>query len=102
FENTRPMMSNAEILEDLKRVASELGTAAVPIREYMRLGKFAQTTVKKRFGSWNLALAAAGLNVTAVHELPDSELFDNLREVWIKLGRQPRKREMMRPFSRLT
>src|SRR5439155_25537436 len=58
--------------------------------------------VKKRFGSWNLELAAAGLNVTAVHELPDAELFDNLREVWIKLGRQPRKREMMRPFSRLT
>lgn len=96
------MMLDSEILEDLKRVSSELGTAAVPIREYTRLGKFAQTTVKKRFGSWNRALAAAGLNVTAVHELADAELFDNLREVWIKLGRQPRKREMARPLSRFT
>src|SRR6266540_2017939 len=59
FEDTRPMMSDTEILEDLKRVSSELGTAVVPIREYTRLGKFAQTTVKKRFGSWNRALADA-------------------------------------------
>jgi hypothetical protein len=102
FENTRPMMSNEEILADLQRVASQLGVPTLPIRQYQVNGKFSHATVKKRFRSWNTALAAAGLAVVFVHELPDEELFDNLRQVWITLGRQPRKRELRPPLSRFT
>src|SRR5438874_5566668 len=91
FENTRPEMSDEEILADLKRVASALNTDTLSRDTYQQHGSYAPTTVKKRFGSWNRALAAAGLRIVRVRNLPDETLIDNLREVWIKLGRQPRK-----------
>jgi len=102
FENTRPEMSNEEILVDLKRVASALNADTLSRESYQQHGSYAPTTVKKRFGSWNRALAAAGLRIVRVRNLPDDTLFDNLREVWITLGRQPRKAELRPPLSRYT
>src|SRR5436190_14290568 len=102
FENTRPEMSNEEIIQDLRRVASLVGVTALSIRTYQRYGRYAHSTVKKRFGSWNRALAAAQLQLVSVRDITDEALFDNLREVWIALGRQPRKLELRPPLSRYT
>jgi hypothetical protein len=35
-------------------------------------------------------------------DISESELFDNLQEVWVALGCQPRKRDMTKPRSRYT
>ncbi|MBI3401651.1 MAG: HNH endonuclease [Acidobacteria bacterium] len=44
---------------------------------------------------------AAGLAADpSRRNIPDEELFDNLREAWIQLGRQPRRSEMGPPISR--
>lgn len=95
-------MSNEEILSDLKRVAEELQKSHLTQRDYRIHGQYSTTAVKDRFDTWNLAIESAGLKPATKRNIPDDELFDNLREVWIKLGRQPRNHEMVRPFSRYT
>jgi len=101
FEDTRPIITDEMILDDLRTVASELGGRVLPQNRYRDRGRFSSTLVKKRFGSWNGALEVAGLEVDkSRRNIPDEELFDNLRGAWIKLGRQPRKAEMGPPASR--
>lgn len=102
FEYTRPQMSNADIIEDLRRVAAIMAAEHVSRNAYLRHGKFSHSTVKKRFGSWNQAVMAAGLVVSSVRDISDELLFDNLREAWISLSRQPRKLEMRPPVSQYT
>lgn len=100
FEDTKPRMSNEEILDDLRRVAGADKTLTV--RSYNQKGRFSSAVVKSRFRSWNSALQAAGLTLSHVRDVDDEELWNNLREVWIRLGRQPRRVEMTPPLSRMT
>ena len=95
-------MSDAEMLADIQRVSSELGVLLVPVRLYREHGTYSVTAIKKRFGSWNNAIEAAGLESVDIETLSDDDLFDNLREVWIKIGRQPRSLEMVKPLSKYT
>ena len=55
-----------------------------------------------RFGGWNNALERAGLKVGRRIGLLKEDLFENIEEVWIRLGRQPRQHEMVRPLSRIS
>jgi len=100
FENTKPTVSDVDLIADIQRVARERGVTELPIRIYREFGAFSATVVKSRFGSWNRAVELAGLAIVGEWEIPDEQLFDNLREVWIKLGRQPRAREMAPPVSK--
>ncbi|MBA3656876.1 MAG: hypothetical protein H0W69_05945 [Gemmatimonadaceae bacterium] len=100
FEDTKPRMSNEEILDDLRRVAGTDRTLTV--RAYNQRGRFSSAVVKSRFKSWNTALQAAGLTLSHVREVDDEELWNNIREVWIRLGRQPRRAEMTPSLSRIT
>lgn len=101
FEDTRPTMTSEAILADLRRVAAEVGASGLKQNEYRERGRFSSTVVKKRFGSWNAAVVAAGLDVDpSRRNISDEELLDNLREAWIQLGRQPRRSEMGPPISR--
>ena len=102
FENTKRVISNAEMLEDLCAVAAKLESSALPQQRYRTEGRFSTTAVKRRFGSWNAAVIAAGLSVAGERNVSEAELFANLGAMWEHLGRQPRKREMVKPFSRYT
>ncbi|MGO9569504.1 MAG: homing endonuclease associated repeat-containing protein [Desulfomonilaceae bacterium] len=92
-------ITDQELLDDLRRVASELGTNKVRYEQYPQYGRCASRVFETRFGSWNEALAAAGLQVTQRVNIPELELFENLERVWRTLGRQPRRQEMRRPLS---
>lgn len=102
FEDTRPVITNADLLADLRRVAALLTCTSLPQRRYQQHGLYSTTTIKKRFGTWNAAVTAAGLGCAAVPNISEDELYENLEEVWIRLGRQPRKRDMVAPLSRFT
>ena len=102
FENTKPDISNDDLVLDLQRVATALAVPTVPVRMYRQHGRFSTTVFKTRFGTWNKALSAARLGVSSRRDISDEELFDNLRRVWIALGRQPRKGEMAPPASSIT
>ncbi len=90
-----------ELLADLKRVAVELGQNAVTIEEYNERGEFHSTTLTRRFKcTWLEVLELAGLGKTRNIHITDEEYFQNLQEVWLKLGRQPKYREMVKPLSK--
>ena len=79
-----------ELIQDLSRVAAELGSRRVTIDQYNERGQFHATTLTRRVGSWFKVLATAGLEKTRNLNISNEELFENLAEVWLKLGSQPR------------
>jgi hypothetical protein len=97
-------ISRKDLLADLRRVASKTPGRRMTIARYAKDGKFGSSTVIRRLGSWNAALSAAGLPVSNLWNVPDSTLFENLAEVWRKLGRQPTSWEMTKQdgFSRFS
>lgn len=92
--------SDQELLEDMKFVATKLGQNKLTMSDYDENGKFSSTTIRTRFGTWNIALEKVGLEITVTQSATEKELFKNLEEVWIKLGKQPQKRDMRRPLSK--
>jgi HNH endonuclease len=91
---------DTDLLDDLKRVAEILGLSKISSRQYdANGGKYTSGTIGVRFGSWNNALEKAGLNSVMKHNPSEVELFKNIEDVWIKLGRQPVSRDMKRSLS---
>ncbi len=84
---------DAAFIADLQRVVGEVGGASVSIAQYNKLGRYNASSLQRRFGSWRQALERAGV-VVPTRTWTDEQLFDNLVEVWAKLGRQPRLSEM--------
>lgn len=94
------VISDSELIGDLVRVAKLLKKDSVTQTEYRDNGKFSPDQLKKRFGSWFEALEKVGLKKTRTLGITDEEYFENLEEVWVKLGRQPRQSDIEKPFSR--
>lgn len=67
--------------------------------EYDKYGQYNHYKIVRIFGSWNAALKAAGLYYNVAKNLTEEELFDNLLNIWQKLGRQPYYRDLHRPLS---
>ncbi len=98
FESRK--ISNEALIADLKAVFLANNKNALTIARYKLLGRYSYTLPINRFGSWNKALKAAGLPPTIIINIPVIQLFDNLMQVWEKLGRQPQLRDLRRPVSR--
>lgn len=89
-----------ELLDNLKKVAIKLGKDKITRSEYKENGKYSSQTLERRFGSWNKALEKSGLQINYQRNISDEELFKNIEEVWIKLGRQPLCDEIKQPLSK--
>ena len=92
-------VSNEDLLDDLRRVASSAGRNTVGQVEYRSIGKYDETTVCRRLGSWNKALVAAGLSISNEVNISDERLFENLLNLWQHYGRQPRRAQLAKPPS---
>jgi hypothetical protein len=88
-----------ELLSELRRVAALLAPETVTIDRFNVHAKFHSTTLSRRFGSWFKALDAGGLPRTRNLNLTTEQLFENLVAVWLKLGRQPRYRDLTKEHS---
>jgi hypothetical protein len=95
-------VSDEELLEDLKRVASELGRSTVTIDQYNERGAFHSTSLARRFGTWLKALDRAGLSKSRNLHITNEDLFSNLASVWMGLGRQPRYSDLTSQVSRFS
>lgn len=94
-------IKNEELIADLRRVANELKKDSTTIDEYNERGKYHSSTLARRFGSWSKVLKRAGLQMSrSPLNISEEELFQNLEEIWIKLGRQPRYTETQKPLSK--
>src|ERR1700692_2037320 len=91
--------STEEILADIRLVAEVSQTKMVTMRMYAEHGKYHEATRKRRFGSWNKAVIAAGLQVANEKNYDDERLFENMIRVWEHYGRQPRLSELARSPS---
>jgi hypothetical protein len=101
LEEYHRTVTDEELLAELQRVASKLNKTAISRAANDEHGKYHSATYVRRFGSWFTALEKAGLETTATPiNISDEDLFHNLEEMWIKLGRQPRFTEVERPISK--
>jgi HNH endonuclease/Homing endonuclease associated repeat len=94
LRNRRP--SNEELVDDLRQVFRSCRHRPISADTYASRGQFGVNTYVARFGSWNAGLAAAGLPINVVRKATHDELFENLAEVWRKLGHQPIGRDIIR------
>ena len=85
--------SDNELIFDLQETAKKLSKTTLTISEYEENGRYSASTIMRRFGTWNKALAAAGIDASN-RFYSDRELFDNLADVWGQLGRQPSRRDL--------
>jgi 5-methylcytosine-specific restriction endonuclease McrA len=89
-----------ELIADVKRVSVEISKSPT-LDEYNERGKFHSTTITRRFGSWFKVLEMCGLEKTRSDlNISEEELFLNLEELWVKLGKQPRYQEVCKPLSK--
>lgn len=94
-------ITDEELIVELKRIALKLNKTALNRTDNDEQGKYGTTTYIRRFGSWFNALEKAGLEKTRTPmNLPEEELFQNLEEIRVKLGRQPRYAEVQKPLSK--
>ena len=92
-----------ELLEDLKRCSAELGRTTITLAQYEEIGKAHPSTIQRRFGSWTTALAKAGLEPSRSKiGITNQELFENIEDIWIRLGRQPSYGEVKKPSSKFS
>lgn len=94
-------MNREELIAELQRVAKVLERDSVSVRDFQRHGHISVDAVKGKFGSWNKAVAAAGLAVVlwgrspATNEkITDEELRSEFMRVHSSLNRVPTKYEI--------
>jgi hypothetical protein len=84
------------LLQDLQRVARLSGKRSPTVAIYNQHGRVSAQSLVRRFGSWNQALAAAQLPINKQHNIAQADLFENLAQLWRRLGRQPVATDMVR------
>jgi hypothetical protein len=100
LNHDRRNISDDDLLADLRRVAADQSEQQVKQRTYKDHGKFGVRTVIRRFGTWNGAVKAAGLDTPIERYVPDAGLFAALYDLWVSLGRQPSYSEVQKPACR--
>jgi hypothetical protein len=107
-------MKNDDIISELQRVADKLQSPYLTMRLFRQHSKFSVSTIKNRFGTWNKALMAAGIQVlpsgtppAAKVSFSDDELLQEIVRLTSELGKTPTSREMNsigrfseRPYSK--
>ncbi len=93
-------VSEEQVVEDLKKVSSELSTNKITQKLYGEHGAYDVSTAIRKFGTWNKALEMAGLKASHVLNVSDEELYSNILTLWEHLGRQPRRAELTNQLSR--
>lgn len=83
--------TDAQCIDELKRVAALLNTEALSSKKFHRYGRISASTISRRFGGWRGALAVAGLKESArakfMHSLSPDYCVQELQRVANDLGR---------------
>src|SRR4029453_11509814 len=92
---------DSALLADLRAVARRMRTRVLTTTLYRAHGRFDRSTIISRFGSWNAAVARAGL-CTRWHRYSAEELMLNIVDVWGGRGRPPVRDDLSRAPSRIS
>lgn len=105
FKFTRPQntyIPEKEMIDDLNRVAKELGKSTVTQNDYNIHGNFNCSTISRRFGTWNKALKASQLSFSNKINISDEDLYENILNLWQYLGFQPKRRDLESSISKFS
>lgn len=96
FESSEPerRIATSDLLDELQRLADEHGSPP-SVKLMNEHGKYSASAYKRRFGSWNEALEAAGFDPQAFDsKIPESALVAELRELAANSDSPPTFEEM--------
>ena len=94
--------ADEELFNALKEVAQKLDSEFIPGATFQKYTGISQHTIKRRFGTWRNFCEKAGLKPAYTRGTSREDLFKNLDNVWQKLGRQPRAKDMKQPLSAIS
>lgn len=87
-------ISDEALLAELQRVADVVGESPT-VQEFRERGEHADSTLRNRFGSWNEALEAAGLDGSgSQRHIPESTLIAEIQSVAEDVGQAPTVAQM--------
>lgn len=86
-------ISDEEIIDEIKAVMKKLGKSSITIKDFDANSKINSSTVTRRFGKWNNALNMVGAGINNMF-YSDEELLSNIKDAWLKKGKQPSRRDM--------
>lgn len=93
-------MSDAEMLEEMRRVSRIVGRTDIVADDLRQHAAVGVDAIRNRFGTLKAALRAADLiETTHGRRYTDDECFENLLCVWTHYGRPPMHKEMNLPPS---
>ena len=97
-------ITTEELITDIQNVAKKLGKRSLTLDDYKKSGAYSEQPIRKHFGTWLRALEKAGLvpSVKYPRRFTDEEYFQNIEQMWMVLGRQPRYSEVEKPFSKIS
>ena len=81
-----------QCISELKSIARKIGHSP-SAKEFDKHATFTNQVVMSRFGSWNKAKLAAGLNINNRMDISNKECLDELRRVAKQLGHTPTQAE---------
>lgn len=87
------IVSDQQLIADLRAFAEELGETPTA-RQMVEFGPHSRYSYSSRFGSWNQAIEAAGLEVNQRRSAPDRVLLDELVDFAIEVEGVPTSIEM--------
>ena len=89
------VMTDNEILEQIRNVAARLGKPALSGADIEANSEITQSQMNRRFGSVSTAFKQAGVeHVNHGRRYTENEIFENLLNVWTHYGRSPAALEM--------
>jgi len=98
----RKGVSREILLEEIKAISKKLNEERIRHEDFNSNSIYSSSVVVKRFGSWHLALKAAGLLISNNRKNNENDLFENIMAVWTHYGRQPKSSEMNRKPSTIS
>lgn len=95
--------SDKALIKELRKVAKHLNSKTLTKEDFRKISTIHPDTIKRRFGSWAIALQAAGLKLShRGRRYSENDYFENMLEVWMHHGRQPKYREMDEEPSKIS
>lgn len=97
------VFTDEQLLDQLRAVSAKIGGKPVTLEVFNQHADVNAGTVRRRFGTWWVALKRAGLEISGTgRRYSDDDYFENLLAVWTHYGRQPTYRQMDYPPSAIS
>jgi hypothetical protein len=93
-------VSNEELLDNLKMVSEKVGNSTISRKDFDKYSKYNYATYRNHFGSFKKALEKLNLSRSRNWGTNEEEYLENLKDMWVLLGRQPKYKDMDLPESK--